>query len=100
MDPVESHEKEWNGGGSWIMSTILMAVGGVAAAVAVMFALWGALNNPGELSSTTLIAAATPLALGGIGLIGLGGVLRYCCMCWDDCDWDDEDDKKSATTGP
>ncbi|HEX9817248.1 MAG TPA: hypothetical protein VGB18_09730 [Candidatus Thermoplasmatota archaeon] len=100
VDQVDGHEKEWSGGGSWILSTVLMAVGGVAAALAVLFALWGAFDNPGEVGSTALIAAATPLALGSIGLIALGGVLRYCCMCWDDCDWDEEDDQKSATTAP
>lgn len=100
VDQVEGREEKWSGGGSWIMSTLLMAVGGVAAAIAIIFAFWGAFDNPGEASSVALISAATPLALGGIALVALGGVLRYCCMCWDDCDWEEEDDKKSAMTSP
>ena len=99
VDQVDNRD-ETGSGGSWVLSTILMVVGGVAAAIAIIFALWGAFDNPGEASSLALISAATPLALAAIALVGLGGVLRYCCMCWDDCDWDEEDDKKSATTAP
>ena len=85
---MEEKREEWSGGGSWILSTVLLAVGGVAGAVAILFALWGALDNPAEAASIALVAAATPIALGGIALAAVGGIIRYCCSDW--CDWDDE----------
>lgn len=101
MPPVASVEgnEEWSGGGSWVLSTILLACGGLAGLIAILFAFYGAFDNPGEPASAALVAAATPIALGGLALAAVGGVLRYCCS-WDDCDWDEEDDTKSATTAP
>jgi hypothetical protein len=88
---LEGTEKEWSGGGSWILSTVLLAAGGLAGAIAILFAFFGAFGDPADASSGALIAAATPVALGGLALAAVGGVLRYCCMCWDDCDWDDDE---------
>jgi hypothetical protein len=83
-------EHEWSGGGGWILSTMLLGLGVLIALAAIGFALVGSLDNGGEPASQSLVAAATPLALSAIALIGVGGVLRYCCYCDWDCDWDEE----------
>jgi hypothetical protein len=90
-------EHTYNGG--WMLSSVLLTIGAVAAALAILLALWGAFDNPGEAASAALVAAATPIALGALAFGVIGGVLRYSCS-WGDCDWDDEDDRSSATTAP
>lgn len=84
-----------------MLSTFLLALGGVAALVAIIFGIVGGLVDRDQPASLALATAGTPIALGGLALIALGGILRYCSYCCDDdCDWDEEDDSKSASTSP
>lgn len=95
-----SENREWSGGGLWMLSNFLLVLAAAAGLVATLFAVWGAFQQPGDLRAATLIAAATPIALGAIAFAAVGGILRYSCCGWGECDWDGEDDTKNAMTGP